>query len=410
MLGRVVVTGLGCVSGFGIGVADFWVGLVEGRSAIAPLTGIENDLKIRIGATVRGYKPEDHFSVEDLTLLDRFSQFAVLAAREAMEDAGLKDVESCSRNVAAVVGTGCGGKQTDEEIYSQLYKKFKSRAHPLTIPKGMPSAAASMVSMHLGIKGPVFSIASACASGAHAISQGCLMIQTGMVDVALVGGTDAPFTYGLLKAWEALRVVSSDTCRPFSHDRTGIVLGEGAGMILLESEAHARERRAGIYAEVIGYGLSSDAGHITRPDVDGIVKAIETALGHAGLMTEQVTYVNAHGTGTQANDITETEAMHRVFGSHAGTLAISSTKSAHGHALGASSALEFIATVLTVHHGMVPPTTNFTTAGNGCDLDYVPNNAREMSVEVALSSSFAFGGLNAVLALRSYPSGFIASV
>jgi nodulation protein E len=410
MLGRVVVTGLGCVSGFGIGVADFWGGLIEGRSAIAPLASIEDDLKIRIGASVRGYRPEDHFSVEDLALLDRFSQFAVLAAREAMADAGLADDEACARSAAAVIGTGCGGKQTDEETYEQIYKKGKSRAHPLTIPKGMPSAAASMVSMHLGIKGPVFSTTSACASGAHAICQGYLMIQAGMVDVALVGGTDAPFTYGLLKAWEALRVVSADTCRPFSQNRSGLVLGEGAGMIVLESEAHARQRRAGIYAELAGCGLSSDAGHITRPDIDGIVKAIESALSHARMGAEQVVYINAHGTGTQANDIAETEALHRVFGTHAVALAVSSTKSVHGHALGASSALEFIATVLAVHHGLVPPTANFTTAGDGCDLDYVPNIAREMPVGAALSSSFAFGGLNAVLALRSCPPEFIASV
>jgi nodulation protein E len=407
---KVVVTGLGCVSGFGIGLTDFWGGLVEGRSAITPLDGIGDDLKIRIGATVKGYRPEAHFSVEELSLLDRFSQFAVLAAREAVVDAGLSDDESCMRNAAAVIGTGCGGKQTDEETYAQLYKKGRSRAHPLTIPKGMPSAAASMVSMDLGIKGPVFSTASACASGAHAISQGYLMIQTGMVDVALVGGTDAPFTYGLLKAWEALRVVSSDTCRPFSQGRSGLVLGEGAGMIVLESETHAIQRQAVIYAELAGCGLSSDAGHITRPNIDGIVKAIGSALGHARIRTEQVAYINAHGTGTQANDIAETEALHRVFGTHAGTLAISSTKSVHGHALGASSALEFVATVLAVHHSLVPPTANFTTAGDGCDLDYVPNTAREMSIGAALSSSFAFGGLNAVLVLRSYPSGFIASV
>ncbi len=410
MAGGVVVTGLGCVSGLGIGVADFWAGLVEGRSAIAPLTGIEDDLNIRIGATVRGYRPENHFIADDLSLLDRFSQFAVIAAREAMADAGLAQDESCARQAAAVIGTGCGGKQTDEETYTQLYRKGRFRAHPLTIPKGMPSAAASMVSMHLGIKGPVFSTASACASGAHAISQGCLMIKAGIVDVALVGGTDAPFTYGLLKAWEALRVVSADTCRPFSQNRSGIVLGEGAGMIVLESEAHARKRHAGIYAELAGCGLSSDAGHITRPDTNGIVKAIESALSHAGLVAEQIAYINAHGTGTQANDIAETEALHRVFGTHARALAVSSTKSVHGHALGASSALEFVATALAVHHGLVPPTANFTTAGYGCDLDYVPNTARKMPVEAALSSSFAFGGLNAVLALRSYPSEFVASV
>ena len=228
------------------------------------------------------------------------------------------------------------------------------------------------------------------------------MIQSGVVDIALVGATDAPFTYGLLKSWEALRIVSADTCRPFSHDRSGIVLGEGAGMVVMESETHARQRGADIYAELAGCGLSSDAGHITRPDVDGIEGAIVSALKNAGLAINQVDYVNAHGTGTEANDIAETIALHRVFGAHARALAVSSTKSMHGHALGASSALEFIATILAIRHGVVPPTANFTKAGDGCDLDYVPNTAREMSINVALSNSFAFGGLNAVLALRSY--------
>jgi nodulation protein E len=399
---RVVITGLGCVSGLGIGIVDFWDAVVEGRSAIAPLTGIEDDLKIRIGATVRSYRPEDYFSMEDLTLLDRFSQFAVLAAREAMNSADLALGDFSVQRSAAIIGTGCGGKQTDEETYTQLYKKGRHRAHPLTIPKGMPSAAASMVSMHLGVKGPVFSATSACASGAHAIFQGYLMIRSGLVDVSIVGATDAPFTYGLLKSWEALRVVSADTCRPFSKDRSGLVLGEGAGIIVLESEKHARKRRAGIYAELVGCGLSSDASHVTRPDIDGIVKAIVSAVDCAGLDMDQVDYINAHGTGTELNDIVETEAIHRAFGVHAGSLVISSTKSVHGHALGASSALEFIATVLAVHRGLVPPTANFTTRGDGCDLDYVPNNPREMSINVALSNSFAFGGLNAVLAVTSY--------
>jgi nodulation protein E len=266
----------------------------------------------------------------------------------------------------------------------------------------MPSAAASMVSQHLGIKGPVFSIASACASGAHAVTQGRQMILSGLVDVALVGGTDAPFTYGLLKAWEALRVVSNETCRPFSRDRSGMVLGEGAGMLVLECADHAQRRRARIYAELAGCGMSSDAGHITRPDVDGIARAISDALAEAGLEADAVDYINAHGTGTLANDVAETEALHRVFGKHANSLLVSSTKSMHGHALGAASALELIATTLAIHHGVVPPTANFTEPGEGCDLDYVPNEARRQPIGVALSNAFAFGGLNAVLAIKSW--------
>lgn len=401
MPNKVVITGLGCVSSLGMNVPEFRAALREGRSAIAPLINVDDDLKVRLGATATRFQPDGHFSPGELPLLDRFSQFAVVAAREAVNDAGLGGCVDSLADAAAIIGTGCGGKQTDEETYLQLYKKARLRAHPMTIPKGMPSAAASMVSMHLGIKGPVFSVASACASAAHAVCQGRLMVLSGLTDIVLAGGTDAPFTYGLLKAWEALRVVSNDSCRPFSRDRTGMVLGEGAGIVVIESEEHACQRGARIYAELSGCGLSSDAGHITRPDVSGISLAINRAIQDAGLIPESVDYINAHGTGTIANDLAETEALHRVFGDHAAKLAVSSTKSMHGHALGASSALELIATVFAIHDGIVPPTANFTEPGEGCDLDYVPNRARQQKVDVALSNSFAFGGLNAVLALQA---------
>jgi len=399
---RVVITGLGCVSGLGIGVAAFWDALCRGDSSIRPLTGFADDIKINTGSRVEGFEPEQHFTRDLLPLLDRFSQFAILAAREAVEDAGIAKGGEVLAQAASVIGTGCGGKQTDEETYAKLYKEQRTRVHPLTIPRGMPCAAASMVSQQMGIKGPVFSVTSACASGAHAIIQGSMMIQAGLVDVALVGGTDAPFTYGLLKSWEALRVVSNDTCRPFSSDRSGMVLGEGAGMLVLESEQHARQRGACIHAELAGYGMSSDAGHITRPDVDGISRAIIAALEDAVLPVESVDYINAHGTGTVANDLAETEALHRVFGRHAESLAISSTKSMHGHALGAASAVELVATVLAVANNRMPPTANFSGPGEGCDLDYVPNLARQKQVDAALSNAFAFGGLNAVIALKSW--------
>jgi nodulation protein E len=404
MTRRVVVTGLGAISGLGISVADFWSSLVEGRSAIGPLTGLAEGTKISVGAMVPNFNPEQYFSSEQLPLLDRFSQFAVIAAQAAFADAGLTVGSDVASRAAAIIGTGCGGKQTDEETYVRLYKEQKDRAHPLTIPKGMPSAAASMVSMHLGISGPVFSVTSACASGAHAAAQGRMMIQSGLVDVVLVGGADAPFTYGLLKAWEALRVVSNDTCRPFCRDRTGMVLGEGAGMLVLESEQHAMRRGARIYAELAGCGMSSDAGHITRPGVEGIAKAMGNALENAGLAADAVDYVNAHGTATLANDPVETAALHRIFGSHAKAMPVSSTKSMHGHALGASSALELVATVLAVHTNVIPPTANFTEPAEDCDLDYVPNQAREQQVDVAISNSFAFGGLNVVLAIKSCSS------
>ena len=404
MTRRVFITGLGSVCGLGANVADYWAALRAGRSAIKPLAGFDPDVKIKVGAIVDAFDAGQFFKTSELPLLDRFSQFAVIAAREALADAGLDNNAGPVSEAAAIIGTGCGGKQTDEETYLQLYKEGRSRAHPLTIPKGMPSAAASMVSQHLGIKGPVFSITSACASSAHAVIQGRMMIQSGLVDVALVGGTDAPFTYGLMKAWEALRVVSNDTCRPFSKDRSGMVLGEGAAMLVLESGEHARQRGARTYAELAGCGMSSDAGHITRPDVDGIAMAMTRALEDAGLDADAVQYINAHGTGTIANDVAETQAVHRVFGAHAQSLMMSSTKSMHGHALGASSALELVATTLAIADGLVPPTANFTEPGEGCDLDYVPGTAREYRLDAALSNAFAFGGLNAVIALRACDS------
>lgn len=393
---RVVVTGLGSVSALGLTTVQFWSRITAGESGIRELRGFDPGmLRIRVGAQVPEFDSSDLFSAELLPLLDRYSQFALMAAGEALADADLTQQQTGA--AAAVIGTGCGGKQTDEQTYHRLYQEGRKRAHPLTIPRGMPSAAASQVSMQLGINGPVFSVSSACASANHAIAQAAIMVRGGLVDVALCGGTDAPFTFGLLKAWEAMRVLSNDTCRPFCADRSGLVLGEGAGMVVLESYEHARRRGAHIYAELAGCGMSADAGHITDPCVDGAAAAISAALEDAALESSAIDYVNAHGTGTQANDVTETRALRQVFGAHADRLSVSSTKSMHGHALGAAGGLEFVATVLTVSNGVVPPTANFTRPGEGCDLDYVPNRARELRINAALSNSFAFGGLNAVL-------------
>lgn len=399
---RVMITGLGTVTGLGMSVDTFWDALKNGRSAIQPLNPPIQDVKIMMGATISDYNPEEFFSSSELSVLDRYSQFAVIAGQEAVKDAGLIRGKSILTDAATIIGSGCGGKHTDEATYDQLYKQKRSRAHPLTIPKGMPSAAASMVSLHLGIQGPAFGLASACASGSHAIIQGMSMIQSGIIDVALVGASDAPFTYGLLKSWDALRVVSNDNCRPFCSDRSGLVLGEGAGMMVLESEEHANRRNSKIYAELAGCGMTSDAGHITRPNILGITNAMENALHHANLYPDDIDYINAHGTGTLINDATETEAINRVFGFYAKELAVSSTKSMHGHALGASSALEIIATTLAIHHGIIPPTANFTEADELCDLDYVPNQARRKDINAAMSNSFAFGGLNAVISLKKY--------
>lgn len=395
----VAITGLGCISGLGQDVATNWAALSTGVSGIEHLQGFDNDgLSINKAAQVRHFNPIDHFPPPELAMLDRHSQFALIAAREAVADAGVK--KNDLKCAAAVIGTGCGGKETDEQTYRKLYLDHKSRVHPFTIPRGMPSAAASQISMQLGTQGPAFTVSSACASSNHAIAQAAMMIRSGMVDIAISGGTDAPFTFGLLKAWEALRILSTDTCRPFCMDRDGLVLGEGAGMVILESMRHATDRGAKIYGELAGFGMSADAAHITDPSSDGAARAMALALADAQVTADQIAYINAHGTGTKQNDPSETKAIRQVFGEHADELLVSSTKSMHGHALGASGAIELIATVLSLRDGIIPPTANFTAAGEGCDLNYVPNTPVSLGYNLALSNSFAFGGLNAVLALR----------
>jgi len=392
----VAITGMGCISALGTDAEQNWAALREGRSAIRSLAGFEEtDLKVATAAQAIDYRPEDHFQPSQLGLLDRHSQFALVAAREAVADAGL--TPELLNDAAAVIGTGCGGKETDELTYQKLYAENRHRVHPFTIPRGMPSAASSQVSMEFGIRGPSFTLASACASANHAVAQAVLMIRSGIVDVAIAGGADAPFTYGLLKAWEALRVLSPETCRPFSADRKGLVLGEGAGMVILESFEHARKRGARIHAVISGIGMSADASHITDPSSEGAVYAMRLALEDAGKAPEEIGYINAHGTGTLLNDPTETQAIHMLFGSHADRLMISSTKSMHGHALGAAGAIELIATVHSLKEGVIPPTINFTEPGEGCDLNYTPNAPVNLEYNCALSNSFAFGGLNAVL-------------
>jgi len=401
-MNAVAITGLGCISALGNDVESTWASLSKGKSAIRKISGFEDtDLKIATAAQVTDYIPEKHFHSSELGLLDRHSQFALLAAREAVEDAALTPDQLF--HIAAIIGTGCGGKETDEITYQKLYKEQKHRVHPFTIPRGMPSAASSQVSMGLGIRGPCFTVSSACSSTNHAIAQAVLMIRSGIVDAAIAGGTDAPFTYGLLKSWEALRVLSPETCRPFSADRKGLVLGEGAGMVILESVEHASKRGARIHALIGGVGLSADAGHITDPSSEGATQAMRNALDDAGKTPGNITYINAHGTGTQMNDLSETRAIHDVFGSHASELLVSSTKSMHGHALGAAGAIELIAVVRSLEEGVIPPTANFTEPGEACDLNYVPNESIELEYECALSNSFAFGGLNAVLLLQQAP-------
>jgi len=398
---RVAVTGIGAISAFGSTFPDLWAGLAAGRSAIRPLTLVSpGTLRFLNAAEVPDYHPLDHFEEKDLQMLDRFAQFAAVAAREAIQTSGLVFSPELRERTAIVLGCSGGGKTTEDEGFYSLYALQQPRVSPLTIARAMSNAGASRVSLEFGITGPVFTTSTACSSANHAIGQAFRMVRGGEVEVALAGGSEAPLSMGFLKAWEAMRVVAPDTCRPFSLDRRGLILGEGAAVLILEPEERARARGAKILGEIAGFGMSSDAHHITQPSALGAARAMRSALADAGLLPEAIGYVNAHGTGTPSNDATETEAIRSVFGGHAGNLLVSSTKSMHGHALGAAGALEAAATLGALQAGLIPPTANFTADDPACDLDVVPNTPRPAQVECALSNSFAFGGLNAVLAFR----------
>jgi nodulation protein E len=398
---RVVVTGIGVICGLGRNREEFETALREGRCGIGPITNIEClDLRFRSGAEVRCYDAADHFSLKEADMIDRFAQFAVVAAREAVVHSGIEFGNGVGENAAIVTGSCVGGQSTENQGFWDVYKMGKSRVHPMTIPKTMANAGASAISQEFGITGPAFTISTACSSSAHAIGQAFWMVRSGMSEVAITGGSEAPFSYGILKAWEAMRVVSPTVCRPFSKDRNGMVLGEGAAMLVLESLDHALARGARPIAEIAGFGMSSDAHHITQPSAEGAARAIRMALKDAGIGPGQIGYINGHGTGTTVNDATETCAMHLAFGDHADRLAISSTKAMHGHTLGAAGAIETTAAILALSTGVLPPTINFNERDPDCDLDYVPNCPRRADIEYALSNSFAFGGLNAVVALK----------
>ena len=402
-MNRVVITGLGVISAAGHNAADFWEKISNGRSSIGEITTIPTDkLTVKIGAEVAGFEPQEYFEKRQLGMLDRFSQFGLIAAREAISDSGISFEGEAGERAAAVIGSGVGGQTTLDDSYWTIYAEKKSRVHPFTVPRLMINAATSHITMEHGIKGPAYSIASACSSANHAMGQAFLMVRSGMVDAAVTGGAEATITVGTMKGWEALRVMANDTCRPFSKGRTGMVLGEGSAVFVFETLEKAKARGAHIYAEVVGHGLSSDAMDITLPDSGGAARAIVGALKDGGLNPEDITYVNAHGTGTTANDVTETRALKQVFGDHAGSLAVSSTKSMVGHALGGAGALEMAAVVLGMRDNIIPPTANYVERDPQCDLDYVPNDPREMQIDAAISNSFAFGGLNAVMALRRF--------
>jgi nodulation protein E len=402
-MNRVVVTGLGVFSALGKSARQFSETLQAGKSAIGALSTIRTEgLQVLVGAEVRDYDPERHFDHKKLPLLDRVSQFALLAAREAVAASGLDFRNALGGRTAVIIGSGSGGQGTLDDSYFRLYAEGRKRVHPFIVPRMMLNAPASQITMAHGITGPSFAVASACASANHAIGLAFQMVRSGFVEAAVTGGTEESITFGTMRAWEALRVMAPDTCRPFSRDRRGMVLGEGAAMLVIETLERARARGAEIWAEIIGFGMSSDAGDIVAPAAKGAAAAMRACLADARLDREDVGYVNAHGTGTAANDSTETKALHLAFGAHARKLMISSTKSLHGHALGGAGAIELAATILALRERFVPPTANFTEADPECDLDYVPNESRAAAIDVALSNTFAFGGHNATIAARRY--------
>ena len=398
---RVAVTGLGVVSASGLNLHDFWNSMREGRSAIAPLTSVApGEVRFPNGAEIPGFDPDRYFDPKEAQFLDRFAQYGVVAARDAIADAGLQFTPEQKEQTAIVTGSCLGGKATEDVGYAQLYRDKNTRFNPLTIPRAMSNAAASRISLEFGIVGPTYTVSTACSSANHAIGQAFWMVRNGSADIAITGGSEAVFVPGLLHAWAAMRVVSPDTCRPFSKDRRGLILGDAGAMLVLEHLDAAKARGARIYGEIAGFGMSSDAHHITQPSSEGAARAMRNALADAGMAIEEIGYINAHGTGTQANDATETAAIRSVFGPHADRLLVSSTKSMHGHTLGAAGAIEAAATLMALHCGEIPPTANYTTADPACDLDVVPNTGRHAQVAGAMSNSFAFGGLNAVLAFQ----------
>jgi nodulation protein E len=399
---RIVITGMGVISPIGHNISEFRQNLFAGMCGIESVGFTYRKNEVRFpAAAVKNFKPEDWIDAKKISMLDRFSQFAVAAALQAVRDSGLPLTQEAAERTAVITGTGVGGQNTLEDAYMKLLdEKSSPRVHPFTIPRLMANAGSSQISMATGAMGPGFTVASACASAIHAMGVTLHMLRSGLIDAAITGGSESCLTFGTLKGWEALRVMAPDVCRPFSKDRAGMVLGEGAAMFVLETYENAKARGAKIYAELAGFGMSSDAKDITTPDVSGAARAVAQAIKDASLAPENIDYINAHGTGTRTNDQTETAALKQVFGKHAYKLAVSSSKSMFGHALGAAGALEMLATVLAVMDDKVPPTINYLGPDPECDLDYVPNKSRPMKINAALNNSFAFGGLNAVVAVK----------
>ncbi|MBB3710973.1 nodulation protein E [Limimaricola variabilis] len=399
---RVVITGSGTINSLGHDVPTTLAAMREGRCGIGPLDLRDAErLSVRIGGQVRDFDPQAHFDRQRIVLYDRFTQFALIAAAEAMAQSGITFDGEAGEMSGVVLGTAGGGLGTSDDSYRAVYEEGKNRVHPFVVPKLMNNAAASHVSMTYGLRGPSFTVATACASSNHAMGLAFQMIRSGMCRAMLTGGSEAMLCFGGIKAWEGLRVMSKDGCRPFSATRNGMVQGEGAAVFVFEEYEHARARGAEILAEVSGFGMTADAADIVMPSTEGAVRGMRAALTDAGLTPEAVGYVNAHGTGTTANDRSECAAVAQVFGPAAEQLMISSTKSMHGHLIGATGAVELLACIMALREGVIAPTIGYEAPDPECPLDVVPNEAREARVEAVLSNAFAFGGMNAVLALKA---------
>lgn len=398
---RVVITGAGTINPLGPDVPSTLTAMREGKCGIGLLDIRDVDrLSIQIGGQVRDYDEQSHFNRQQIALYDRFTQFTLLATRQAIAQAGLAFSGQLADRAGVILGTSGGGLNTQDENYRAVYEEGKNRVHPFIVPKLMNNAAACHVSMEWNLRGPSFTVATACASSNHAMGQALNMIRCGMADVMVTGGSESMLCFGGIKAWEGLRVMSKDACRPFSATRNGMVQGEGAGIFVFEERDHAMKRGAEILCEVSGFAMSSDAADIVMPSKQGAARAIAGAVKDAGVALDAVGYINAHGTGTAANDKTECAAVSDVFGQHADKLMMSSTKSMHGHLIGGTGAVELLACIMALRDGVIAPTIGYEEPDPECALDVVPNEAREAVVDVALSNAFAFGGLNAVLALR----------
>ena len=398
---RVVITGAGTINPLGHSVPETFEAFREGRCGIGELDIRDVDrLSIRIGGQVKGYDPETRFNRQQLALYDRFTQFTLIAGEEAIRQSGLEFTGHLAAEAGVVLGTSGGGLNTQDENYRVVYEEGKNRVHPFVVPKLMNNAAASHLTMTYNLKGPSFTVATACASSNHAMGQAFWLIRGGGAKVMVTGGSESMLCFGGVKAWEGLRVMSKDACRPFSANRNGMVQGEGAGVFVFEEYEHAKARGAQILAEVVGFSMTSDAEDIVMPSTQGAARAIQGALKDAGIPAEKVGYINAHGTGTAANDKTECAAVARVFGHHADRVMISSTKSMHGHLIGGTGAVELLACIMALKDGVIAPTIGYEEPDPECALDVVPNVARDAKVDYVLSNAFAFGGSNAVIALK----------